>query len=104
MKKKKRQHSRTLYRRLYRNGSGITVRVISRRKSDRPFDVIDLWMSDGTKENTIHFAMAPDEAIELCRALSVAVDFWICRFRPYKKWRRKGSGMANWGDGPAEME
>lgn len=104
MKKKKRQHSRTLYKRVYRDGSGLSVRVISRKSSGRPFDVIELCMGDGTKENMIHAYMSPDEAIELCRALSVAVDFWICRWGPYKRWRRKGSSLSNWGDGPVEVE
>lgn len=104
MKKRKKQHTYCVYRRIDSFGGGMIVNVISRRSRGRRFDVIEIWIGDGQEKNQIHAFMTPDEAAELAGALMKSVDFWLCRFWPYKKWRRRGSKCRWWGEGLAEVE
>ncbi len=85
----KRQHTTIVYNRRGSKGTGIMVRVIERRnpKHGQPFDVIELYVKGlGSKPIMAH--MTPDEAFELSTALTFAGNWWLCRFKPYEKFRR----------------
>ncbi len=104
MTKKKKQHTYRIYGNIHKDGSGIAVDVISRKSGSRPFDCMSVWISDGTKKNTFSMIMSPDEAIEVAAGLNCAVDFWLSRWGPYQRFRRRGSKNKNWMGSVTEVE
>jgi hypothetical protein len=84
----KRQHTKIVYRRVGRGGdSWIEIGLISRRRKPPPFDVISLRIKGVGGHQFVH-NLSPDEAIEISSALAHSVDCWLCRFKPYRKFRR----------------
>lgn len=97
--KKKRQYTETLYRVNRKGGSGMYVGLIYRKSKGRSFDVIEVEIV-GHGGHVVAFWMSPDEAAELSTALSYAVENFLIQFRPYRRFRSKGSVTAKvWREG-----
>ena len=88
----KRQHTTLVYNKRGLKGTGMSVRVVERRnpKSGRVYDVIELYMKGlgPPGQNEVMANMTPDEAFEVATALTFAANWWLHRFKPYKKFRR----------------